>query len=395
VAEAGRAGTVVVAHPGAELYGSDRMALESMIGLVERGWRVVLAVPTAGPLVTEARQHGVEVELLDSPVLRKSLLRPLALAHLLGDSGPAARRIGELLRRVRPDVVYVSTISIPLWIARARLLRIPVVCHVHQSERGASRLVRGALAHPIGLANRVVVNSAFTRDSLLEVVPSLEPRTTVVYNGVVGPGRVVPPRERLDGRMRLLCVGRVSPAKGVDVAVEALGRLVADGLDAELEIVGDVLPGYEWFLEALKARSAALGLADRVVFSGFRPEVWTAVAEADMVLAPARDEEPFGISAVEAVLAGRPVAVSAVGGLAEAVAGFVSAIPVTPSDPAALAAAVARVAASWTAFRRTALAMAPMAADRYRPDRYRDAISRELRLAAEEPAPTPLVAQAG
>lgn len=388
-------GTVVVAHPGAELYGSDRMALESMIGLVERGWRVVLAVPTAGPLVAEARRHGIETELLDSPVLRKSLLRPQALADLLADSGAASRRIGDLLRRVRPDVVYVSTISIPLWIARARLLRIPVVCHVHQSERGAAEPAREALTHPIGLANRVVVNSVFTKDSLLEVAPELAPRATVVANGVVGPAEVVPPRARLDGRMRLLCLGRVSPGKGVDVAVEALARVVAGGLDAELEVVGDALPGYEWFLDALRARAVALGLADRVTFSGFRPEVWTAMAEADLVLTPARDEEPFGITAVEAVLAARPVAVSAIGGLAEAVEGFASAIPVTPSDPASLAAAIQHVAADWAALRLTALATAPLAADRYRPDRYRAAIAQQLRLAvAGTPAPTPL-AQVG
>lgn len=376
--------TVVVAHPGAELYGSDRMALESMIGLVERGWRVVLAVPTTGPLVPAARAAGVEVVLLDSPVLRRSLLRPLAIAGLLGDSGPAARRIGDLLRKVKPDVVYVSTISIPLWIARARLLRIPVVVHVHRSERGVSRLLRGALAHPIGLANRIVVNSAFTRDALLEVAPTLDLRTTVVYNGVVGPDVVVPPRETLEGRMRLICLGRLSPSKGIDVAVEALGRLVTEGLDAELEIVGDVLPGYEWFLGALRQRVVALGLEDRVQFSGFRPEVWTAISAADMVLVPARDEEPFGITAVEAVLAGRPVAVSAIGGLAEAIDGFVSAIPVTPSDTASLVAAVQRVAANWSAFRRTALTMAPFAADRYQPRRYRAAIAKELEAAAAD-----------
>jgi glycosyltransferase involved in cell wall biosynthesis len=376
--------TVVVAHPGAELYGSDRMALESVAGFVERGWRVVLAVPTDGPLLAEARRVGAETVILDSPVLRKSLLRPVALAGLLTDSGVAARRIGELLRRVRPDVVYVSTITIPLWIARARMLRIPVVCHVHESERGASRLVRGALAHPVGLAGRVVMNSRHSRDALAEVAPAVAARSTVVYNGVAGPAQVVPPREHLDGPMRLVYTGRISPRKGVDVAVEALGVLQRRGRDATLELVGDVFPGYEWFLDAMHARIAELGLQDRVTFTGFRPEVWTALAAADMALVPSRDDEPFGNTAVEAVLAARPVAASAIGGLGEAIDGFASAVPVTPSDPEALASAIERVAANWAAFRRIALAMAPIAAERYHPDRYRDAITRQLELAAAD-----------
>ena len=173
----------------------------------------------------------------------------------------------------------------------------------------------------------------------------------------------------------------------MDIAVEAVGLLVADGVDVRLDVVGGVFPGYEWFLESLQQRVAALGLGDRVVFTGFRPEVWCALSGADMALVPSRDEEPFGNTAVEAVLSGRPVAVSAIGGLAEAIDGFASAIPVTPSDPAALAAAVRRVITNWGAFRRTAIAMAPIAAERYAPARYREAVAHELHRVV---APTPV-----
>ena len=93
------------------------------------------------------------------------------------------------------------------------------------------------------------------------------------------------------------------------------------------------------------------------------------------------------------MLAARPVAASAIGGLGEAIDGFASAIPVTPADPDALAAAITRVAAHWTAFRRTAIAMAPISADRYRPARYRDAIARELQLASSDLSARALVAR--
>jgi glycosyltransferase involved in cell wall biosynthesis len=383
VADARAVKTVVVAHPGAELYGSDRMALEAIAGFVDRGWRVVLAVPDLGPLVLAARELGATAVVLPVPVLRKSLLRPAALLGLLGGCIAGAVRITGLLRRERPDAVYVSTVTIPLWILVARVLRFPVVTHVHESERGASAAVRRVLAAPVALSTRVLVNSEHSRATLLEVAPRLSGRSTVLYNGVAGPGVVVPPRERLDGPFRLVYTGRVSPRKGVDVAVEAVGRLVTAGMDVRLAVVGGVFPGYEWFLESLKERVDALGLGERVTFTGFRPEVWSALADADMALVPSRDEEPFGNTAVEAVLAGRPVAVSAIGGLAEAIDGFASAIAVAPADPAALASAIQRVAASWSAFRSTAIRTAPIASARYAPARFRAAVADELRRASD------------
>ena len=53
--------TVLVAHPGAELYGSDRVLLESVSALVVDGWRVVVTVPGSGPLLAAIFERGGEV----------------------------------------------------------------------------------------------------------------------------------------------------------------------------------------------------------------------------------------------------------------------------------------------------------------------------------------------
>ncbi|MFD1720826.1 glycosyltransferase [Amnibacterium endophyticum] len=384
--------TALLAHPGAELYGSDRMLLETVAGLVEHGWRVVLAVPNDGPLVAEAQLLGADVVFVDVPVLRKSLLRPTALAGTALSSLAGAVRIARLLRDVEPTVVYVSTLTLPLWVAVARARRIPVLCHVHESERRANRLLREALAWPLLLADRVVVNSAFSRDGLLEVAPGLTRRSTVVYNGVAGPTEVVPARHEIDGPLRIVYVGRLSPRKGPDVVVDALAQLVAAGVDARLELVGGVYSGYEWYERDLHEQVERLGLGDRVVFTGFRPSIWSALARADAGVVPSREEEPFGNTAVEAVLAGRPIVVSAIGGLAEAIDGFASALPVEPDDPAALAAALTRIANDWPGFRDDAARLAPVAAARFAPERYRREIAGAIAAVAHVPADEPVLA---
>ena len=69
-----------------------------------------------------------------------------------------------------------------------------------------------------------------------------------------------------------------------------------------------------------------------------------AYAAADVVIAPSVVEEPFGLVPLEAMGLGRPVVATARGGAAEYLRDGVNALVVEPDDPAAVAAAVRRLA---------------------------------------------------
>lgn len=336
-------GVVLVVHPSADLYGSDLQLLESIQGLVTAGWRVVATVPGPGPLVARLEATGAEVRILPVPVLRKSLLRPTGLLRLLGATLRALPGMRALVRDVRPDVVYVNTITVPAWLLVGRLAGRPVLGHVHEAENELPRPLAFALNAPLLLARTIVVNSRAARTTLLRAVPALQGRTSVVHNGVAEPPTAeghaaVPP----GGPQRIVLVGRLSPRKGTDVALEAVARLVARGRDVELELYGTVFPGYEWFEDQLRERSAEPDLAGRVHFGGYVSPTWPALARADVVLVPSR-AEPFGNAAVEAQLAGRPVVVSDVQGLPEIVTHRRTGLLVPPDDADALAAAVAEI----------------------------------------------------
>ncbi len=365
---------VLVAHPGAELYGSDRVLLESVEALAQR-CDVTVALPGPGPLRAELEARGARVVSCPAPVLRKAALRPRGAARLVADAVRGLVPAYRLLRRHGTDGVYVSTLTVPSWVVLARLARRRVVCHVHEAERSAPRLLRRAMALAPALSHRVVVNSRFSLDVLTDVAPRLRARSTVLYNGVPGPGTVVPARTRLDGPVRLLFVGRLSPRKGPQVALAALRELVDRGVDARLALLGSVFEGYEWFEAQLRAAASEGGLAGRVDFLGFAPDVWPHLAAADVVLVPSVVDEPFGNTAVEAVLAARPLVVSATSGLREAAAGYASAQAADPGEPAAWADAVERVVAAWPEHRRAALDDAVVARDRHAPSRYRSALA--------------------
>lgn len=362
---------VLVVHPGAELYGSDRMLLESVRGLVEAGMRVCVSVPGEGPLVELLREAGANVSICRTPVLRREVLSARGFVRLLASTVGGVRDGWNLLSRVRPTRVYVSTVAVPLWIMLARLRRIPVLCHVHEAEAAASAPVRAALALPLLLADRVVTNSRFCASVLGRSFPSLGRRATVVHNGVEGPERRMPARRRLDGDLRVAYVGRLSPRKGVDVAVDAAALLRQRNLPVRLDITGAAFAGCEWYERELHERVARQELTGAVRFHGFEPRVWEVLLAADVVVVPSRGDESFGNIAVEALLCGRPVVVAAVSGLVEATAGYLAARAVPPDDPVALADALEQVAADWQHMRTAAWHDIALAEKRHSPQSYR------------------------
>jgi glycosyltransferase involved in cell wall biosynthesis len=137
-------------------------------------------------------------------------------------------------------------------------------------------------------------------------------------------------------------VGRLSPRKGPDVVLEALALLLAQQRQVQLELCGTPAPGQEAFSESLAARAGEPDLAGAVTFTGYRSPIWGALESADIFVAPAR-AEPFGNAVVEGQLARRPVIATAHQGHLETVTDGVTGLHVPVDDPAALAAAIARL----------------------------------------------------
>jgi glycosyltransferase involved in cell wall biosynthesis len=369
---------VLVANPSADLYGSDRMMLESVRGLLARGWRVVVTCSDTGPLLPLLQAAGAEIRIEPVPVLRKSMLNPKGIIGLIAHAAKSAFRMRRMVRDERPDVVLVNTLTIPLWLLVGRLARRPVVVHVHEAERSLSRPKRLALTAPLALATMVIYNSEVSlRVAGLRRLER-RGRTRVILNGVQGPDQVSPARPNLDDPFRVVYVGRLSPRKGVDLILTAARQLIDTGVSTTVDLVGSVFPGYEWYEQQLRERVQALQLDQRVHFHGFQSTVWPYLAAADVAVVPSRLDESFGNVVVESLLAARPVVASDHTGLSEAARGFTAAVLTATDDPASLADRLRTVHDEWEDYRRRAERDAGTARQRYGPARFHSELAEVL-----------------
>jgi UDP-glucose:tetrahydrobiopterin glucosyltransferase len=124
-----------------------------------------------------------------------------------------------------------------------------------------------------------------------------------------------------------LIAGRISPEKGIEDGVAA-ARLA--GLEP-LVVGGDYDPAY-------RARLAAVQIRPPLP----RRELWRLMAESAVTLMPVKWEEPFGLIAAEAQVAGCPVAAYARGALPEVVAEGAGGFLAKPDDIEELARAIGR-----------------------------------------------------
>jgi glycosyltransferase involved in cell wall biosynthesis len=140
-------------------------------------------------------------------------------------------------------------------------------------------------------------------------------------------------RDRITGGKGSLvvCHGRLSWKKRLDVLVEALALLRARGLDTHLALIG---PDDEGLGRQLMPQADALGIGDRLHLTGMLkgPTLASAVRAADVWALPSHSEN-FGVAVIEAMAASRPVVVSKHVNIAGDIASGDAGLVVDPTPP--------------------------------------------------------------
>lgn len=145
-------------------------------------------------------------------------------------------------------------------------------------------------------------------------------------------------------------VGRIAPEKGHQVLMDA-ARLLGNRYPLRYVVIGN---GPDE--EAIKQSAKSLGLADKVVFAGFRDDVNNAINAMDIVTVPSTWNEPCSAVVQQGMALSKPVIGTLAGGTPEMIVDGETGLLVPPSDAPALAEAIAALAGD--AFRRKRLGAA-------------------------------------
>ncbi|MFC7380667.1 glycosyltransferase family 4 protein [Sphaerisporangium rhizosphaerae] len=228
---------------------------------------------------------------------------------------------------------------------QARRLRLAVLVHLPlAAETGIAPAAAGELdageRTTLRAATAVVATSPWAGRTLIRH-HGLDPHRVHVAPPGADPAPLAP---GTDGASRLLCVAALTPRKGQDLLLRALGTLT--GLPWSCDLVGTLNRRPE-YVTHLRELIASLGLEDRVRLAGPRTgeALAASYAAADLVVLASRGET-YGMVVTEALARGIPVLATAVDAVPETLGhapdGGVPGVLTPPEDPAALADALRR-----------------------------------------------------
>jgi len=331
----------------ANFYGPTSGGLRTTVDALARGYREhghdrILIVP--GARSSDRRDEAGRVVTLASPPLGKTGYRVIV----------DWRRAAAVLADAGVDRIEVSDKS-TLWpLGKWAAARgIPAVLFSHErldailAARAPSWVPLASLADSwnrrlASAFSSVVCTSAFSRAEWERVGAPVHTVALGVDLVTFGPR---PRRAGGSGAAELVCVGRLSPEKRPDLAVQALALLLKVGEAAHLTMVGDGP-----MREALRRNAQRLP----VTFTGHvadRGRVAQLLRAADVAIAPC-PVETFGLSVLEALACGTPVVTTGQGAAHELLTA--SCGIAVPARPTALAAGVAEVLARPAPFARAA-----------------------------------------
>jgi glycogen synthase len=188
---------------------------------------------------------------------------------------------------------------------------------------------------------RFVVPSRFLRDRMVGAEGLPADRVDVLHWPVEPSiSRAAPEAARAGAARRFLFVGSLVPEKGPQVLLAAFREAARERPDLTLSFAGTGPRAYVAELQA-----SAAGLPVRFLGRLERAAVTTTYREHDALVLPSIWDEPFAVVPLEAMALGLSVIATAAGGTAEAVEHERTGVLVPPRDPAALSAAILRLAA--------------------------------------------------
>ena len=315
-------------YPPRVVGGISRVVYDLSHRLIKDGHEVTVVTYRDGEVPYYEDDKGVKVYRIDNYMIQPNNFIDWILQLNFNMVEKASQIIAE---QGKFDVIHAHD-----WLVAnaAKTLKhsfdIPIVATIHATEAGRNSGIREPNQKYINdtewmltyEANEVIVNSNYMKSEVQRLFGLPFEKINVVPNGVnlnkfTGMDRDYSFRRKyaMDNEKIILFIGRLVYEKGVQNLIAAMPKVLASYHDAKL-----VIAGKGGMLDELKAQADYLGISNKVYFAGYMngKDVERMYKAADISVFPST-YEPFGIVALEGMLAERPIVVSDAGGLGEIV----------------------------------------------------------------------------
>ena len=342
--------SILFIHQSAELYGSDKTLLLLLKYLDKSKFKSVVILPNDGPLKIALENENIKVVLAPVLKLHRKMFTPKNIFQFLKDYRKGIKTITLLHKEYKFDIIYSNTLAVLLGIIFAKKSNIKHLWHVHEILR-KPKIINWIFSKFLTLKSNslIVYNSKVTMD-FWTINNAITSKSVLIYNAIETPKLQSSAEEITQLRNSLFnsnpseiiiaLVGRISKWKGQNVLLGAFEKIIKSYSNCKLIFVGSPPPNQDVFLNELKTKIDQLQLNNHVILIPFTEQInriWQAI---DIAIVPSTEPEPFGLVALESMLAKKPVIGSNHGGLTEIIVNNQTGFLVQPNNEIDLANAI-------------------------------------------------------
>lgn len=316
---------------GGEFGGAERHILNLATAMDPQRVAITVCCLFADPFVKVAREEGINAlaipmrHKLDFSIITK--LRDLIKQEdvdLVHTHGVRANLVGRLAARMAGKDTVVTTVHSLLTQDYPDVFSRLANMFIERASRGLT-------------THFIAVSGGLQKALLQQGIP--EKRVAVIYNGLNPADFDV---DHTPGTWRqkmgispdvplVAIIGRLHPVKGHRFFLQAAADILQSRPDVRFVVVGC---GPE--RPRLEEYAQRLGINHGVIFTGFVSDVSEVLPDLNLLVIPSL-WEGFGLTALEAMVAGVPVVATSVGGLPEVVDHGTTGLLVPPADDTGLA----------------------------------------------------------
>ena len=345
--------TILFIHQSSELYGSDKTLLLLLKHLDKTKFCPVVVLPNNGPLKVELEKLNITVILAPVIKLYRKMFTPKNILRFFVEIKLASKTLDDLNKQYHFDIVYSNTLAVLLGIFYAKKRKIKHIWHVHEIIESPKVFTKLFLKFLAQKSNTKIVYNSIATQKFWDVNTKISSKSLVIQNGLEIPNTKMSESEVLEFREKffkanknevvIALVGRISRWKGQLVLLKAFLELCKMHQNITLVFVGSTPPNQEFFLEKLNKQIQEYQISEKTIIIPFQEaisEIWQSI---DIAVVPSIDPEPFGLVAIEAMLAKKPVVGSNHGGLTEIIVNEETGFLVKPNNQTALSGALQKL----------------------------------------------------
>jgi glycosyltransferase involved in cell wall biosynthesis len=313
---------ILFIHQSADLYGSDKTLLQLLTYLDRTKFNPVVVIPINGPLKDELEKVNIEVFITPVLKLYRNIVTPKNGLKFFSEYKKAIHFLDEINEKHKFDIIYSNTLAVLLGMIYAKKRKIKHIWHVHE-----------IIVHPKIIANffpkllnkyadSIVCNSIATLNNLTQRIPQIKDKSIVIYNGVEPINEVKTSVCKTDFGFKtndiiITLVGRIYRLKGHKLLLSSFIKQFSNQENVKLLFVGSPVIGQEKYLYEVEKIIKTNLITDKVKILPFTKNLNSIWQITDIAVMPSTEAESFGLVAVEAMMAKKPVIGSNHGGLTE------------------------------------------------------------------------------